>query len=376
MNAFPFIAQWSQPVTERYEFLTDVLVSENGTEQRIALRDAPRYTLEATVQAKAAAARLLETTLRRAYGEPWLFPLWFDARPVPVAGRLAGSTSLTVDTTHTLFSTASVLLFWCSPSDYQVVNLTSYSTSTLHFSPLARAITSAWRVYPLVEGQLLEAAELRQITDDLVSVTLQVKCDRAPSVAAVDQNPFRQRPTRAEPPTLTLSPGHYLLDYQVGRRASRPRHPLEPVKTFTWILPSGAAIHDFRGWIHARRGRQVEYWQPSSQSDYQLLATATAGSDTLLVGRCGQAETFPGLTPIMILRRDRGTVTLTVKGATVLDAEREELLLLESLAATLRPADLLQISRLQVARLDSDVIELVHRCQGLAKVTLPVRWLA
>src|SRR6056297_3222919 len=99
---WPFAAQ--TPVTEVLEWSTDVLVTESS-EQRIALRTAPRSTLTVTHLLDAVGLAEPAELGRTGPLDDWILPLWHVARP---ATALVDAADLTVfvDTTDGAFEGA------------------------------------------------------------------------------------------------------------------------------------------------------------------------------------------------------------------------------------------------------------------------------
>src|SRR3546814_9546243 len=83
LPAFPVWSirpNWREGVLERLEWLTDVLSSTIGVEQRRALRVSPRRYIEITVNPTGNERSFLDLVLHKMGSDKWLFPLWWDQR--------------------------------------------------------------------------------------------------------------------------------------------------------------------------------------------------------------------------------------------------------------------------------------------------------
>ena len=72
--AFSWLPNWTEPGIERLEWLTDVLTSTTGTEQRRALRAEPRCRLAATFLVSDAERAFLDLALSRWAARVWAVP--------------------------------------------------------------------------------------------------------------------------------------------------------------------------------------------------------------------------------------------------------------------------------------------------------------
>lgn len=76
MAEFAFAPDWARPMVERWQFLTDILVADDGTEQRTRLRAAPRIELEFEARAEGADAAALAAWLEDHQSGEFDLPWW------------------------------------------------------------------------------------------------------------------------------------------------------------------------------------------------------------------------------------------------------------------------------------------------------------
>lgn len=112
LNLFLVPPDWSEPVIHTPAWRTDVLVGEDGTEQRVSQRDGPaeriRYEAALMDQVEAGTELLILGTAQDARV---LMPRWFDATALTGAVSI-GATSIPCDTTDRGFVVGGQVLLW------------------------------------------------------------------------------------------------------------------------------------------------------------------------------------------------------------------------------------------------------------------------
>ena len=153
---FPFPPNWAEPVTEAFGYMTDVLVSFRGMEQRVQLRAVPVGTiaysalLDELRDAQMAGAILFGNQARLFGIARWPFqvPLLQDA--------VAEDLEVFCDTTDIPFEPGGLVLLWADPYRWEVQTIASVEADRL---VLTLGLRNAWTagltaVLPLVVGRL------------------------------------------------------------------------------------------------------------------------------------------------------------------------------------------------------------------------------
>lgn len=153
---------WSDGFTETIEFLTSVLASTSGAEQRIQLRTKPRYgaafrvlTLEA--QDSAALDALLFGWQGRVFGVPW----WMDAS-VLTAQANPGDTTLQVDTTaRASYQAGGLVMLWRDQHTWEAMGVLAVSSGSVS---LSSQVVGTWPagalVVPLKRGRMSDMVDV------------------------------------------------------------------------------------------------------------------------------------------------------------------------------------------------------------------------
>jgi hypothetical protein len=159
---FTFPPDWTGPVTEQIGYLTDIITSFRGMEQRIQLRDIPNGTLTytsllATLRDLQTAGAILFGNQARAFGVGrWQFAA------TPTAPAPAGSQDLVFDTANLPLAAGGLVLLWMSPYQWEVGTIETVWSDRI---TLQLALQYSWpaqqaTVLPLLIGYLSQQETL------------------------------------------------------------------------------------------------------------------------------------------------------------------------------------------------------------------------
>jgi hypothetical protein len=141
--AFLFAPDWSAGVELSGAWKTDILQGEDGTEQRVAMRDAPAESMKySALVLSEADVGLLALLLAQAPDGRVHMPRWCDATRL-TADVAIGGTSVACDTTDRAFTVGGSLLIWRRRTGvYEVRTIAGVSDSALDIT--GDAATKAW----------------------------------------------------------------------------------------------------------------------------------------------------------------------------------------------------------------------------------------
>ncbi|EPP9652643.1 hypothetical protein PSP82_005930, partial [Pseudomonas aeruginosa] len=170
ITAWPFAPDWADGVQESLEWLTELLTSTSGVEQRRSLRLSPRRSFEAEFYAQARERVLLDLSLAGWGGRIWALPVWPDIQLL-ASVTAAGALTVECDTRWRDFRAGGLaLLRGESAFEYEVVEIQDLAASAIQ---LARPVQRRWpagsRLYPIRTAQLTEQPALTRLTDTLYS---------------------------------------------------------------------------------------------------------------------------------------------------------------------------------------------------------------
>ncbi len=171
---FPFPPNLAQPIVETFGYLTDVLTSFRGMEQRVQLRAVPVGTigysalLDELRDVQMAGAILFGNQARSFGIARWQFR-------VPLAqNATVGDLEVFCDTTHIPFEPGGLVLLWSDPYHWEVQTIDSILADRIVLTLGLRNSWTAGRttVLPLVVGRLSPEESLTWESLDIGSTAL------------------------------------------------------------------------------------------------------------------------------------------------------------------------------------------------------------
>lgn len=382
---FGHAPNWEQPVRERLNWLTDVLTTQAGTEQRIGLRDAPRRAFEyALATLSRHETNRLETMLLGWQSHLFAVPVWTDAQTL-TADLPAGSLSIPCTTADYEFASNGLALLWLAHDNYEAVEVDVVGGSALS---LKSATLADWpagaRLYPIRLGRLPQRQGLTRETGYHLTGTVAFDFIDNPGVAAADSGDvyagfyvYLGRTNWADPTEIEAQRQLEILDYDTGAPWVDDLSGLASLlKSWHWLLKTRADIIALRGWLAARSGKRVPFWSASQAVDLEVIAAIGASDSAITVRNVGYARYIDG-------RADRRHLVIetlagtryyrAITGSTEIDAASESLAIDSALGATLQPADIASVRFLHLVRLDSDEVEIAWHSGSVAECSTMLR---
>lgn len=358
------------PVTESLEWRTDVLRTKS-TEQRIALRTAPRRTLSYSHHLTGPQYAAARAMVRAAQGDAgFIVPDWTRTTAI---GALSSGSSVDIDfAIGEEFYFEKAVLFE-SLEKYEVVDVIRDSGGVT--ADVVVNDYSAAKIMPAFSGDT-EAFDASRSAGDIrlsVSFILTESYDVEFSSYAT----YRGLDVMPSCPIIAAESFAESLLYITNRFESGVGNPSwlrlrdVPENTFEmrWHKFTQTDVDDLIRWLHSLRGRQRAFWMSSWGSDLEV-ADAISGT-TLPAYTAQQAKAAPFF--IEVVERD-GTksyrrVTAAAAGSPVNGRAVTNYTLDSTLSVA--KADVSRISILTCTRLNADRIELEHNARGGVVVKVP-----
>jgi len=388
VTAWGWTPDWADGVKERLSWLTDVLASPTGAEQRRKLRHWPVRTWSATVLVDGEDRSSMDLALYGWGQRNWALPVWTDVTWL-ASGVSAGDQSIALDTTHLDYRAGGlVLIRGETAQDLEVAEIQAVRADGLD---LVRPVQLDWdpgcRVYPVRLAMLTEQPQLTRKTDDLVSAEVSFRSMEPCDWPAVPQaTSYRGVPVLEEPAEWSDD-----LSAQYERLLSTLDNGINnPVTTdlvgtgialqqHTWMLAGREERGGWRSLAYYLAGRWKAIWLPTFAADMRLVATTAATSSAFDVATIGYSRFAvggkTGRRHIRIELRDGTLVYRRILGATGVDRTTERLSLDSAVGVELTPSNVLRISWLQLMRSADDDIEIDHTTDvdGVARASLMLR---
>lgn len=294
---FPFAPNWREPVVETLAWYTDVMQADTGFEQRRAMRLTPRRSFEATFSAWGERRSFLDLWLNRlAGGDSCLMPVWPEGAAVEVT---SGVDVLDFDTAGRGFRDGgTAIVLGSTPWDVHASTIEDLTPSGITLTdPLPFSGSAV--VYPAMLARQSQIGTISRLTSGAAEVTLQFESvEASPDGADLgDLDVYRGDPVlgrwnQREVQDIEHSWSWELIDHIVGKTFRRTLQDRALSRqSLMWTAVGPVERDAVRSFLYALKGRAGAFWLPTFNEDTALAAAAAGGSATLIVQRCGYAET-------------------------------------------------------------------------------------
>lgn len=382
---FPFEPE--VPVTERLQFLTDVLQSKGGIEQRISLRIAPRQEFDMRfVREDGPERQRIENLIFDWQSRVFGLPVWTEPATT-TAAITVGQTSISVDSTANAdFRVDGLAIIYASETSYEAVEVASIGGAVINTkSPIQTAFPAGTRVMPLRTAITTQPVSDRRYAVNAAEyrVNFRVTDNTADLSSASGWPTYNSKVLLSDPNAIEQSlDGQYDRQIQVfdngtgsfslASTIDRAMHG--SAKTFVTRTRSG--LWSVRRLLHHIRGSQISFYLPTFGKDITLSATYTSGSPALTIVNVGYTRFAKQRTPrrdVRILLRNGTTYVRVITSSSEVNADVEQLTLDSSIAATFTPDDVERIEFIEPVRMDGDEVTITHSSDtGEARVSFPV----
>lgn len=370
---------WVEPVTERLEWLTDVMLTQGGIEQRIGLRNAPRRALAYDLlTADRNQTNQLETVLLGWQSRAFAVPVWTERQDLSAA-LAAGSLSIPCATSGYEFADNGLALLWLAHDKHEAIEIASVGASSL---TLKSATVSAWpvgtRLYPVRLGRLAAQQKFTRETGRMLTGRVEFAFEDNPALTADDTGDvyagyrvYAARTNWTEPVEIEFTRQVETIDFDTGTPWVDDLSGFAAlVKSWHWTLSSRAEVVAFRQWLAAREGRRVPFWSVSQAEDIEVINAIGASDMVITIRNIGYARYLNG-------RADRRHIAIKtlagamyyrrITGATELSDTSEQLAVDSALGVLLNPAEIESVRFLHLTRLETDTVEIDWHHLGLAE---------
>lgn len=375
---------WEEGLLETLDFLTGVLASPIGSEQRFRARLTPRRTFDLTFKLVRERRRLFDEMMNAIGGLEFWMPVWHD--PVRTNGfSLAGQNKFIADVSNTDFSFSSgVYIPIGDVFNYAILPITLAEGDGITVEdPLTQTWPRGTLMYPIIRVAAVDLPSVQSITDEVTTVTMKFRAIGKTFFQGTGDLPiykdnivFDVEPNRAESMTFGYANFMAQLDNETGLIARQIFGDVgNNTQAYNFTAKGRQENADLRALLFALGGRQLPLWLPTFNNDFELVGDANLTSTQLVVSRCGYTDMGgprPGREDIAIWKKDGTKIYREVTNSVLVgDGSTEQLTLDDPLGTILTPFNIKRISFLSLARQDSDSIEVHHLTdtQGVSTVT-------
>lgn len=384
--AFGFLVDWSKPVNESLQWLTNVLQSSSGHEQRRSLRLAPRIGYEADLLLYEQERQYFENIIVGWFDRTFAVPVWNHQQWLKTAHN-AGGLVIYCDTTHRDYRPNRLAILRGETAfDNETVEVESVLPDRLI---LKRPLIKNWSVgtclSPALTAQLEVAPSMIKRTDRMMrtrvmfNVVEQVDYSQIPLSTI-----YRTYPVLTDKPNETndLTHSHerliQSLDNSTGRflKVDTARAAFQ-VYQYAWMTHGRQQQASLKNLFYSLRGSQKAIWVPTFSDDLTVLSNNVSTTNSLTIAFCGY-------TRFSLNELSKRDIRIELKNGQILYrrivaaaelSTTEELIELDQNFDNVNKNTVVSISFMSLCRLSSDTVNIEHinDSDGIAKCAVTWR---
>jgi hypothetical protein len=382
---FSIRPDWSNGVTERLEWLTDVLTANSGAEQRVRLRNNARRTLEMAWLAQGQRAMMADTLLTGWGSRKYCVPVWME-RDRATAPISAGATTITVtDASLKDYMVGGYVVLWADETLAEVVEIAAIAGNTLTFkTPVANSYPAGASICPAIFGRIDGDVQVRHVRSDtlagIVRFLDEMAKDRQPTEIGTTWQGYAvldERPDYSEDQDSTWSRTLEVLDSLTGMTMVDDTTGFPVIRrTYAWALNGRQAIDRWKKWAAARAGRLKALWLPSFMDDIEIIQDIQPSETAVTVRNVLNARycvDMPNRAAIRIETMSGQVFHRRVTGIAEIGADAEQIAMDSSLGVLVPVSSIRRAMWMGLARLDSDAIEIHYETDSIARIQATFR---
>lgn len=360
---------WKEGITERLEWLTDVLAADDGSEQTRSLRLSPRRGFEMTFNPWDEDRSYFELWLHRLADDEFMVPVWHDKARL-TANVSSGATVIPFDNTNREFTVGGMcVLIGDNPHVFDARTIQSMTDTGI---TLSAGVSQSWlkgvAVYPLRRARLSDESRLAALTNRVGLATLAFELNQANDLASegawtglsYEGLPvITSKPNYSEQLDLSFMRQVEMAESDHGlRHLARNSERAFTTQLHTFRANGRAEQMQLRQMLYRLRGRSQRAWLPTFNQDMRLARAAGAADTAINIRKIGYGYTGGvqgGREHILI----GGAIPRRIASTGAPLATTEERLNLSAAVGESLPVGR-TASFMDVCRLDQDAVEIVH----------------
>lgn len=389
---WPFPANWSEEVRETLEWLTDVIQSPTGAEQRRALRKYPRRMIEFNSVFRGPARALFDNLMMQHGGRDWYLPLWIEAHVTSAIAIAGGDLIPCTSAIDGEFFVGDVIFINAGdPFKFELAEIEAIASNGIQ---TVGALASSWppgtMIYPMRKARFTDQPAPTRNSDNHQGVQVRFMVSQNNNQIADPETDllietYRGNAVLSTPPnereSLEYAYDRMLeeTDNQTGMPYRRDTANLAfTTQGHKWVLKGRDQNKAFRAMVYYLKGRAIPIWIPTFFQDIEPVENTPAGETYIYFKNIGFSASG-GMTAarrdICIEMIDGTRLFRRILSSTVLPNGNEAIGLDAVFPTGLNIASVLRISFMALFRLDQDQIEIVHHTDnaGISEVSTTFR---
>lgn len=354
--------QLEAPMTETLGWYTDVMISDNGAESRLAMSQQGRQAFVANAPANSLS--LVNSMLNLAHGNfdsRWAIPHWGEVQPILSID--AGTNRVACDTRFVDLREGGLVLLWGTSCalGWQIATIDAINEDYVELD--GEPLIDAGLVVPLRIGRLRNPMgrlmrgynatyRLGYDVDDLIELP-----SADPTQFLGNDIYFDEIYSDDDGMSEDLIASIEAMDDDIGVTEIIDKWDYDrPRRQRVVLLDTLEDVWNFRLWLHRRLGRYKAYWEPTFYNDIRnksigaVTTSITAWPDERLAGSATDRD------HVAIQKLDGTWLTRTI--TSVVPADEDNVTVNFNTSIAMNGSDIARISYLGLKRLDSDTIDL------------------
>lgn len=376
---FELIPNWSNGITEKLEWKTNIHTSQTGAEQRVSMRLTPRRTFEFQALIYKQERNQIENKLFKHYSSTFSLPIYSDITKLTKQAK-SGDSIIYLNTTGRDYYISGHLML--SNKEHttvaEIAALTDYCIMLTE--PLTMQFNCGDNVYPVKSAKLTDPPIITRKTDELSTLQLRF--------TIIEHNPLNTDIT------LPTYRGFYVLecepdwsnDIRVSYESQRTEIDNQTglryfhdssgrvfnIQSHHFIVGTRREQRALRALFYTLRGRQKPIFVPSFSHD--VYVTDDIKSELMNIENNGMSETIKSGQFIRFILNDGEILYREIFRVQSNDNNGGLILILDE-KANINKTQILKVSMMRLCRLNDDTVTWEHLtdADGVAKVSVEFR---
>ena len=361
------------PVVETLSFLTDVMESFNGSEQRLQLRSKPRQTFEYSMPLQAWHMANAFNTEYGALRKRWAVPVWTEAQNVGFV--IENATTIGCNTSLYDLRPNSLAMLYNNFDNWQVVEIATVGADHIILINGAKAQADSFLI-PVRLGYV--SSNIERITNGhngKTKVVFEIEDNLELTTATPSQ--YLSEDIYYDASLLSGSS----ISRSVEKRLDINDFDLGPVERrspwknsrfgtpYNKLINNAAEMRQFKDFLHRRAGKFRAFWLPTFEVNMRVKNTGVIAS-TLVIESDSFIDYASIRKNIAIQTTSGAWYNRVISNPVQINSNSVQLTL--SSALNINAKDIARVSYLGLNRLDADRIEISWNGAGIAEANFRI----
>lgn len=383
-----FTSEFELPVEEVMSFLTDIIPTRAGKEQRISVRKQPRESWRVPFHLIGEDRQRFLATLMDWQDNAFGLPLWHEAVPL-TAATSGGATVFPVSGASKVdFRVGGLAVAFTDAGTFDVLTLTAVTDTQLTSgSPAANAYPAGTRILPVRVTRISRIPSGRRHPVNLEEVQVEFQAtdnDTGAPAGGTTWNPntYNGRVLLDECNVVEQTVGEQfdrrvvVIDNATGVvQQSSPWDKNKRAHVKGFMARNRQGVKDLKAILRHLRGRQKAFYIPTFADDLTVVANIGMGTTTLDIANIGYVRFVKDRNPKKIFRitfTDGTSLVRSVQSSIVVSPTVERLTLDTTWPANRTVAEVRRVQHYELVRFDTDDFALRYDRVGQASLFAPV----